>query len=126
MTRKSPAPASSARSRAAVTTQARKKRLTRVDPKAGQSLTSLEENMLRMHHGVDAGLHTPLPTNAINAAIRQQLLEIELRAYAATGRHLQRLEEDDGEDGEAEAAEPVKARPRTAAKEKVVARLRQR
>lgn len=106
----------------------KKRRLTRVEARAGQSLTSAEENVMRMHHGLDVGLHTPLPTNAINAAIRQQLLEIELRAYQATGRWQDHG--DDADDAE-EAAPAATARPArkpaaSAAKDKIVSQLKKR
>ncbi|MEW5852415.1 MAG: hypothetical protein AB2A00_26745 [Myxococcota bacterium] len=97
MTRRAPATKTATRTQTAVTTTTRKRRLTKVEPREGQTLTSKEENTLRMHFGLDAGLHQPLPTNAINAALRQQLLEIELRAYEATGRYKQRDEDDEDE-----------------------------
>jgi len=108
------APAKTATREATATTTIRKRRLSNVQARSGESLTSTEEAALRMHHGVDAGLHQPLPTNAINAAIRQQLLEIERRAYEMTGRHLR-----DDENGDTEARAP-------SAKDKIVAQLKTR
>lgn len=104
------------------TTPARKRRLSHVKSRAGEGLTSAEENTLRMHHGLEAGLHTPLPSNAVNSALRQYLLEIEKRAYEATGRHLEGMEEEE------DAVEPVPARPKAAApaKAKIVAKLKSR
>lgn len=123
---RSPAKTVTRSAEGAVTTK--KRRLTRVEPRPGQTLTSAEENVMRMHHGLDAGLHTPLPTNAINAAIRQQLLEIELRAYQATGRWQDRAE--DGAEEAEPAAAPARATARkaapSAAKEKIVSRLKGR
>ena len=104
------------------TTTQKKRRLSNVATRPGETLTSAEENVVRMNHGLEVGLHAPLPSNAVNAALRQYLLEIEKRAYLATGRHLQQEDDDDGE-----AAAPAKAQaPKEAspAKEKIVARLR--
>lgn len=96
-----------------VSSNTRTRRLTSVSPRSGQTLTSAEENVLRMHHGLTVAQDEPLPTNAVTAALRQQLLEIETRAYTATGRAQQ---EPGGED---EAA-PVPS----ATKSKIVSRLR--
>jgi hypothetical protein len=100
------------------TTTSKKRRLSNVTTRAGETLTSAEENVVRMNHGLEVGLHAPLPSNAVNAALRQYLLEIEKRAYLATGRHLQ-AEEDEDEAPRAQA--PKNASP---AKEKIVAKLR--
>jgi hypothetical protein len=118
MTKKAPTKTAT---REATVTTVRRRRLTNVQTRQGDALTSTEENTLRMHHGLDVGLHTPLPTNAINAAIRQQLLEIEIRAYEATGRYLDRAEVD----GKSET-DATPAKPRRSAKDKIVASLRKR
>ncbi len=102
------------------TTTSKKRRLSNVTTRAGETLTSAEENVVRMNHGLEVGLHAPLPSNAVNAALRQYLLEIEKRAYLATGRHLQ-AEEDEDEDEAPRAQAPKNASP---AKEKIVAKLR--
>lgn len=103
--------------REATTTTTRKRRLSNVKARAGETLTSAEENTLRMHHGMETGLHAPLPSNAVNSALRAYLLEIEKRAYEATGRHLQPLDGEDDDDTVAEANNP---------KEKIVAKLKKR
>lgn len=111
------APAKTATREATVTTTIRKRRLSNVQARAGETLTSTEEATMRMHHGIDAGHHQPLPTNAINAAIRQQLLEIELRAYEMTGRHLE---------AENDKAESNGKSAKQSAKDKIVAQLKTR
>ena len=61
-------------------------RLDRIETKAGEMLTSLEEATLRMHHGISIKPEGVLATNALSEALREELLEIELRAFVETRR----------------------------------------
>ena len=61
-------------------------RLDRIETKAGEMLTSLEEATLRMHHGISVKPEGVLATNALSEALREELLEIELRAFVETRR----------------------------------------
>ena len=104
----------------AVVTSTRTARSAKVQPKTGEALSSTEENLVRMRHGLAVGLDTPLPSNAVTAALKQKLLEIELRAYEATGR---------AELSRAPAMQRVPAEgepdaPRRTAKDRIIARLR--
>jgi hypothetical protein len=74
-----------------------------------------------MRQGLGVPLDAPLPTNAVSAALKQKLLEIELRAYEATGRAdisrapvMQRVPAEDEPDA-----------PRRTTKDRIIARLRQ-
>jgi hypothetical protein len=62
------------------------KRIKSLEPKAGKALTSLEEAVVRMHHGVSVKPSAKLPTNAVNDEVMSQLFEIEVRAHVETGR----------------------------------------
>ncbi|MBI5493608.1 MAG: hypothetical protein HY904_01195 [Deltaproteobacteria bacterium] len=104
-------PSSKTATREVTQTAARKRRLSNVKTRPGETLSSAEENVLRMHHGMEVGLHDPLPSNAVNSALRQYLLDIEKRAYLATGRHLQ---DPEGEEPEANDE----------AKDRIVAKLK--
>jgi hypothetical protein len=53
---------------------------------ASKVLTSLEENVLRMHHGISEVGTTELGTKAVSAELAEMLYAIEARAYEMTGR----------------------------------------
>ena len=61
-------------------------RLSEIDTKAGEMLTSLEEATLRMHHGISLKPEGVLATNALSEPLREELLEMELNAFEKTGR----------------------------------------
>ncbi len=61
-------------------------RITRLEPNEGKKLTSLEEAVVRMHHGVSLHADAPLPTNGVSQELMAQLLDMELRAFEETGR----------------------------------------
>jgi hypothetical protein len=61
-------------------------RLSDIETKAGEMLTSLEEATLRMHHGISLKPEGVLATNALSEPLREELLEIELNAFEQTGR----------------------------------------
>lgn len=61
-------------------------RVTSLEPRGGQQLTSLEEAVVRMHHGVSVKADAELATNGVNDQVMQQLLEMELKAFTETGR----------------------------------------
>ena len=61
-------------------------RLNHIETKSGEMLTSLEEATLRMHHGISVKPEGLLATNALSETLRDELLEIELRAFQQTGR----------------------------------------
>ena len=64
----------------------RTQRLDRIETKSGEMLTSLEEATLRMHHGISIKPEGVLATNALSEALREELLEMELRAFVETQR----------------------------------------
>lgn len=66
------------------TTEAR--RLQSLTPKQGRQLSSLEESVVRMHHGVSIRAEAELATNAVSADLQNELLDREVDAHIATGR----------------------------------------
>lgn len=75
------------KSRTATTTKTRElRRVESLEPREGQMLTSLEESVVRMHHGVSMKPEARLPTNGVSDEIMAQLLEMEVRAFETTGR----------------------------------------
>lgn len=62
------------------------RRVTSLEPKAGRQLSSLEEAVVRMHHGVSVKASAALATNAVTDALAGQLLDMEVDAHIATGR----------------------------------------
>jgi hypothetical protein len=68
--------------KAAVQTQ----RVTSLEPAAGRQLSSLEEAVVRMHHGVSVKAAAALATNAVTDVLAGQLLDMEVDAHIATGR----------------------------------------
>ena len=61
-------------------------RLDHIETKSGEMLTSLEEATLRMHHGISIKPEGVLATNALSEALREELLEMEMRAFVETRR----------------------------------------
>ena len=68
------------------TTTTKTLRVTSLEPRGGQQLTSLEEAVVRMHHGVSIKPDAELATNGVNDQVMQQLLEMELKAFTESGR----------------------------------------
>lgn len=72
---------------AKATTRAREtRRVTSLEPKGGKVLTSLEEAVVRMHHGVSVKPQAQLPTNGVTDELMAQLFEMEVRAHVESGR----------------------------------------
>ena len=68
------------------TTTVQTKRLSSLATKDDAHLTSTEESVLRMHHGFSVSPDAQLATNSVNDEVKAQLLEMELKAFEATGR----------------------------------------
>ena len=66
------------------TTEAR--RVQSLTPKAGKQLSSLEEAVDRMHHGVSVRAEAELVSNAVTDDLAAELLDREVDAHIATGR----------------------------------------
>lgn len=67
------------------------RRITSLEPRASQDgrqkvLTSLEEAVVRMHHGVSVKPQAQLPTNGVTDELMGQLFEMEVRAHVESGR----------------------------------------
>ncbi len=71
---------------ATATTTRETRRVQSLETKQGQMLTSLEEAVVRMHHGVSLRPEARLPTNGVSDEVMAQLLEMEVRAFEMTGR----------------------------------------
>jgi hypothetical protein len=83
------------------------RRLQSLQPKDGKLLSSLEEAVVRMHHGVSVRAEAELATNAVTDELARTLLDMEVDAHVKSGRA------DDLPDippGEAEAAGNDKTR----------------
>lgn len=66
-------------------------RVTSLEPKTSKDgrqkvLTSLEEAVVRMHHGVSVKPQAQLPTNGVTDELMGQLFEMEVRAHVESGR----------------------------------------
>ena len=61
-------------------------RVTSLEPRGGKVLTSLEEAVVRMHHGVSVKPQAQLPTNGVTDELMAQLFEMEVRAHVESGR----------------------------------------
>ena len=64
----------------------RTRRVTSLEPKAGAHLSSLEEAVVRMHHGVSVKPAAQLATNGATDELMGQLFEMEVRAHVESGR----------------------------------------
>ena len=62
------------------------RRVTSLESKPGKALTSLEEAVVRMHHGVSVKAQAQLPTNGVTDELMAQLFEMEVRAHVESGR----------------------------------------
>jgi hypothetical protein len=69
------------------TTQVDAQRVKSLTTKAGQSLSSLEESVLRMHHGVSVKPMAALASNGTTAALMTDLHEREVDAFLESGMH---------------------------------------
>ena len=92
-------------------TEVKTRRVQSLEPKSGKELSSLEEAVVRMHHGVSVKADAKLPTNGVNDDLMRKLLEMEVRAFEKSGR----IDELDDV--------PDDARPANAATKKIVAEL---
>jgi hypothetical protein len=92
------------------------RRVTTLEPKAGKALSSLEEAVVRMHHGVSVKSDAVLATNGASEELMAKLLEMEVAAFTKSGRI------DELEDVPAQAARRA-ANPRTS---RIVAELKKR
>lgn len=62
------------------------RRVQSLTPKAGKQLSSLEEAVVRMHHGVSVRAEAELSSNAVTDELANELLDREVDAHIATGR----------------------------------------
>lgn len=62
------------------------RRVQSLAPKAGKQLSSLEEAVVRMHHGVSVRAEAALSSNAVTDELASELLDREVDAHIATGR----------------------------------------
>ncbi len=68
------------------TKQTQTRRLTSLEPKVARQLSSLEEAVVRMHHGVSVRAEAELQSNAVTDELAAELLDREVDAHIATGR----------------------------------------
>ena len=62
------------------------RRITSLEPKASRVLSSLEEGVVRMHHGVSVKPQAVLATNGASDELMAQLFEMEVRAHIESNR----------------------------------------
>lgn len=62
------------------------RRVKSLTPKTGRQLSSLEEAVVRMHHGVSVRAEAELSSNAVTDELATELLDREVDAHIATGR----------------------------------------
>jgi hypothetical protein len=62
------------------------KRLTQLVAEPGKLLSSLEESVVRMHHGISIKPEAALTSNAVNLEVAEDMEDIEIDAYVETGR----------------------------------------
>lgn len=62
------------------------RRVTTLEPKPGKALSSLEEAVVRMHHGVSVKADAVLATNGVSDELMAKLLEMEVAAFEKSGR----------------------------------------
>lgn len=62
------------------------RRVTSLEAKAKKQLTSLEEAVVRMHHGVSLKAQAQLASNGGSDELMAQLFEMEVRAFVESGR----------------------------------------
>jgi hypothetical protein len=68
------------------TTTKETRRVTSLEAKDGKALSSLEEAVVRMHHGVSVKKEAQLPTNGVTDELMAQMFEMEVRAHVESGR----------------------------------------
>ncbi len=61
-------------------------RVTSLEAKPGKALSSLEEAVVRMHHGVSVKNDAILATNGVSDELMAKLLEMEVNAFEKSGR----------------------------------------
>jgi hypothetical protein len=61
-------------------------RVRSLEPREGRMLSSLEEAVVRMHHGVGVKVTVELATNGITPELLRHLTAMEARAFEMTGR----------------------------------------
>jgi hypothetical protein len=61
-------------------------RVRTLEPRDGRMLSSLEEAVVRMHHGVGVKATAELATNGITAELLHHLTLLEARAFERSGR----------------------------------------
>lgn len=62
------------------------RRVTSLEARDGKALSSLEEAVVRMHHGVSVKPQANLATNGTTDELMAQFFEIEVRAHVESGR----------------------------------------
>ena len=62
------------------------RRITSLEAKGGKTLSSLEEAVVRMHHGVSLKPEAALASNGVTDELMSNLLEREVDAHVKTGR----------------------------------------
>ncbi len=67
-------------------TEVKTRRVQSLEPREGRELSSVEEAVVRMHHGVSVKPDAKLPTNGVNDDLMRKLLEMEVRAFEKSGR----------------------------------------
>ncbi len=68
------------------TTATEARRIQSLEPRVGRQLSSLEEAVVRMHHGVSVRAEGTLQSNAVTDELATELLDREVDAHIATGR----------------------------------------
>lgn len=73
-------------SKTAAQTAGQTRRLQSLEPREARQLSSLEEAVVRMHHGVSVRAEAELQSNAVTDELAAELLDREVDAHIATGR----------------------------------------
>lgn len=68
------------------TVEIQTQRVTSLEPRTGMRLTSLEEAVVRMHHGVSVRADAKLPTHGFSEELMARLLDMEVDAFEKSGR----------------------------------------
>ncbi len=61
-------------------------RVASLEARPGQALSSLEEAVVRMHHGVSVKNDAVLASNGVSDELMAKLLEMEVAAFEKSGR----------------------------------------
>lgn len=67
-------------------TNVKTKRLTDLVAAPGKQLSSLEESVVRMHHGISVKPEATLTSHAVTKELGEEMEDIEIDAYVETGR----------------------------------------